>query len=153
MLDWGNVLLRVCCLTCSQLCVVEGDKAKVERFSSVSLDGAMVLWEFKVLHAHKRRFLCQWKKFVLFCHKWHIRSVSMTLPVVVQLRHISDLHISGLERLFALKQSEEYVYRNAIDLSNLSVFFLFSSPPQPWRPRYATPKTSVSSFFPPCCCA
>ncbi|MCJ8739034.1 hypothetical protein PDJAM_G00042550 [Pangasius djambal] len=31
----------------TQLCVVEGDKAKVEKFSSVSLDGAMVLWEFK----------------------------------------------------------------------------------------------------------
>ncbi|KAG7334704.1 hypothetical protein KOW79_001300 [Hemibagrus wyckioides] len=31
----------------TQLCVVEGNKAKVEKFSSVSLDGAMVLWEFK----------------------------------------------------------------------------------------------------------
>ncbi|TSQ23938.1 Actin-related protein 2/3 complex subunit 1A [Bagarius yarrelli] len=31
----------------TQLCVVEGNKAKVEKFSSVSLDGAMVLWEIK----------------------------------------------------------------------------------------------------------
>ncbi|XP_027034631.1 actin-related protein 2/3 complex subunit 1A-A isoform X2 [Tachysurus fulvidraco] len=31
----------------TQLCVVEGNKAKVEKFSSVGLDGAMVLWEFK----------------------------------------------------------------------------------------------------------
>lgn len=151
MLDWGNVLLRVCCLTCSQLCVVEGDKAKVERFSSVSLDGAMVLWEFKVLHAHKPRFLCWWKKFVLFRQKWHIKSVSMTSPVVVQIRHIWSTHIWASERLFPVKQSEEYVYSNAItpcnvcvfiDLSNLSVLFLFLFFPQPWnaiiRPDHAT---------------
>lgn len=32
-----------------QLCVVSGGKAKVENFSSVGLDGAMVIWTFKVL--------------------------------------------------------------------------------------------------------
>ncbi|TRY59631.1 hypothetical protein DNTS_003899 [Danionella cerebrum] len=33
----------------TQLCVLEGLKSKVEKFSSVGLDGAMVVWEFKVL--------------------------------------------------------------------------------------------------------
>ncbi|KAL2101505.1 hypothetical protein ACEWY4_003266 [Coilia grayii] len=32
----------------TQLCVVEGKKSKVEKFSSVGLDGAMVLWTYKV---------------------------------------------------------------------------------------------------------
>uniref|UniRef100_A0AAQ5YIU7 Actin-related protein 2/3 complex subunit n=1 Tax=Amphiprion ocellaris TaxID=80972 RepID=A0AAQ5YIU7_AMPOC len=32
----------------TQLCVVSGEKTKVEKFSSVGLDGAMVIWEFKV---------------------------------------------------------------------------------------------------------
>ncbi|KAM9394492.1 actin-related protein 2/3 complex subunit 1A-A isoform 2-T2 [Pholidichthys leucotaenia] len=31
----------------TQLCIVSGDKAKVEKYSSVGLDGAMVIWEFK----------------------------------------------------------------------------------------------------------
>ncbi|XDV12883.1 hypothetical protein PO909_001433 [Leuciscus waleckii] len=31
----------------TQLCILEGRKAKVEKFSSVSLDGAMVVWDFK----------------------------------------------------------------------------------------------------------
>ncbi|XP_076000186.1 actin-related protein 2/3 complex subunit 1A-A isoform X1 [Genypterus blacodes] len=31
----------------TQLCVVSGESAKVERYSSVGLDGAMVLWDFK----------------------------------------------------------------------------------------------------------
>ncbi|MED6288966.1 hypothetical protein CHARACLAT_031611, partial [Characodon lateralis] len=31
-----------------QLCIVSGVKAKVERYSSVGLDGAMVIWDFKV---------------------------------------------------------------------------------------------------------
>lgn len=35
-------------LFCRQLCIVEGEKSKVEKFSSVGLDGAMVLWTFKV---------------------------------------------------------------------------------------------------------
>lgn len=72
MFDWGNVILRVSCLACSQLCVVEGDKVKVEKFSSVSLDGAMVLWELKVLHVHNRqRDITQCILFIMFCQKWH----------------------------------------------------------------------------------
>uniref|UniRef100_A0A3B3W0N2 Zgc:86896 n=1 Tax=Poecilia latipinna TaxID=48699 RepID=A0A3B3W0N2_9TELE len=31
-----------------QLCVVSGEKSKVEKYSSVGLDGAMVIWDFKV---------------------------------------------------------------------------------------------------------
>ncbi|RXN33084.1 WD repeat domain phosphoinositide-interacting 1-like isoform X1 [Labeo rohita] len=31
----------------TQLCILEGPKAKVEKFSSVGLDGAMVVWDFK----------------------------------------------------------------------------------------------------------
>lgn len=31
-----------------QLCVVSGDKNKVEKYSSVGLDGTMVIWDFKV---------------------------------------------------------------------------------------------------------
>lgn len=31
----------------TQLCVVSGDKGKVEKFSSVGLDGAMIIWDFK----------------------------------------------------------------------------------------------------------
>lgn len=39
----------VCCVvSCRQLCVVSGEKAKVEKYSSVGLDGAMVIWDFKV---------------------------------------------------------------------------------------------------------
>lgn len=36
------------CCCCRQLCVVSGEKAKVEKYSSVGLDGAMVIWDFKV---------------------------------------------------------------------------------------------------------
>lgn len=36
-------------LSCRQLCVVSGETAKVEKYSSVGLDGAMVIWEFKVI--------------------------------------------------------------------------------------------------------
>uniref|UniRef100_A0A3Q4B4E0 Uncharacterized protein n=1 Tax=Mola mola TaxID=94237 RepID=A0A3Q4B4E0_MOLML len=32
----------------TQLCIVSGEKAKVEKYSSVGLDGAMVIWDFKV---------------------------------------------------------------------------------------------------------
>ncbi|RXM33825.1 Actin-related protein 2/3 complex subunit 1A [Acipenser ruthenus] len=32
----------------SQLCIVEGDRSKVTKFSSVGLDGDMVIWDFKV---------------------------------------------------------------------------------------------------------
>ncbi|XP_066560704.1 actin-related protein 2/3 complex subunit 1A-A isoform X1 [Amia ocellicauda] len=35
----------------TQLCIVEGEKAKVNKFSSVGLDGAMVVWDFKVSSA------------------------------------------------------------------------------------------------------
>lgn len=39
----------MCCVgPCRQLCVVSGEKAKVEKYSSVGLDGAMVIWDFKV---------------------------------------------------------------------------------------------------------
>ncbi|XP_064171124.1 actin-related protein 2/3 complex subunit 1A-A isoform X1 [Anguilla rostrata] len=31
-----------------QLCIVEGDRGKVEKFSSVGLDGAVVIWDVKV---------------------------------------------------------------------------------------------------------
>uniref|UniRef100_A0A8C4TC17 Actin-related protein 2/3 complex subunit n=1 Tax=Erpetoichthys calabaricus TaxID=27687 RepID=A0A8C4TC17_ERPCA len=31
----------------SQLCIVEGDKSKVTKFSSIGMDGAMVIWDFK----------------------------------------------------------------------------------------------------------
>ncbi|XP_075936139.1 actin-related protein 2/3 complex subunit 1A-A [Anarhichas minor] len=31
----------------TQLCVVSGEKAKVQKYSSVGLDGAMVVWDFK----------------------------------------------------------------------------------------------------------
>lgn len=37
-----------CVVSCRQLCVVAGEKAKVEKYSSVGLDGAMVIWDFKV---------------------------------------------------------------------------------------------------------
>lgn len=37
-----------CVVSCRQLCVVSGEKAKVEKYSSVGLDGAMVIWDFKV---------------------------------------------------------------------------------------------------------
>uniref|UniRef100_A0A672YH09 Actin-related protein 2/3 complex subunit 1A-A-like n=1 Tax=Sphaeramia orbicularis TaxID=375764 RepID=A0A672YH09_9TELE len=36
----------------TQLCFVSGEKAKVEKYSSVGLDGAMVIWEFKVPQSH-----------------------------------------------------------------------------------------------------
>ncbi|KAG2461023.1 actin-related protein 2/3 complex subunit 1A-A [Polypterus senegalus] len=32
----------------SQLCIVEGDKSKVTKFSSIGMDGAMVIWDFKL---------------------------------------------------------------------------------------------------------
>lgn len=35
-------------LYCRQLCVVSGEKTKVEKYSSVGLDGTMVIWNFKV---------------------------------------------------------------------------------------------------------
>lgn len=40
------------CWPCRELCVMSGDKAKVEKYSSLGLDGAMVIWDFKV-HKHK----------------------------------------------------------------------------------------------------
>lgn len=33
---------------CRELRVVSGDKTKVVKYSSLGLDGAMVIWEFKV---------------------------------------------------------------------------------------------------------
>lgn len=33
---------------CRELRVMSGKKAKVEKYSSLGLDGAMVIWEFKV---------------------------------------------------------------------------------------------------------
>lgn len=38
----------VLCWPCRELRVMSGDKAKVEKYSSLGLDGAMVVWEFKV---------------------------------------------------------------------------------------------------------
>lgn len=37
---------------CRELRVVTGDKTKVVKYSSLGLDGAMVIWEFKV-HINK----------------------------------------------------------------------------------------------------
>lgn len=37
---------------CRQLCVVSGERSKVVKYSSVGLDGAMVIWDFKVLILH-----------------------------------------------------------------------------------------------------
>lgn len=41
---------------CRQLCVVSGEKVKVEKYSSVGLDGAMVIWNFKV---HVSNYKCE----------------------------------------------------------------------------------------------
>lgn len=38
----------VLCCPCRELRVVSGDKTKVVKYSSLGLDGAMVIWEFKV---------------------------------------------------------------------------------------------------------
>lgn len=46
-INFGNVSSV---LSCRQLCVVSGLKDKVETYSSVGLDGAMVIWTFKVCH-------------------------------------------------------------------------------------------------------
>lgn len=34
------------------MCVVSGERSKVDKYSSVGLDGAMVIWDFKVLVLH-----------------------------------------------------------------------------------------------------
>lgn len=43
-----GTLTTNCVVLCRQLCVVSGGKSGVEKYSSVGLDGAMVIWDFKV---------------------------------------------------------------------------------------------------------
>lgn len=47
-------LIKCLCFVrpCRQLCVVSGERGKVDKYSSVGLDGAMVIWDFKVLVLH-----------------------------------------------------------------------------------------------------
>lgn len=50
IVEYSCVVLCCIVLFCvgRELRAMSGDKAKVEKYSSLGLDGAMVVWEFKV---------------------------------------------------------------------------------------------------------
>lgn len=68
-----KLLLSFIDFVCRQLCVVSEDKNKVDKYSSVGLDGTMVIWDFKVFIPHLQYFAFHWQHWLFI---WNVNDIS-----------------------------------------------------------------------------
>lgn len=84
-------LIKCLCFVwpCRQLCVVSGERNKVDKYSSVGLDGAMVIWDFKVLVLHSLFVWFYWP--LLSVTYWMQCKQCLLLSVWGKLQHFCFL--------------------------------------------------------------